>query len=110
YTPTLSTAVWIGYQNAPGTKAKELTSIKGVGRVTGGTHPARLWQGFMRDALRNVPVTEFNEPAPIVAVADAAKARQRGGFQPGARQLPTGGATGDGYVEDPPEPVAELPT
>ena len=32
YTPTLSTAVWMGYQNAPGTKTKYLPGIKGVGR------------------------------------------------------------------------------
>jgi penicillin-binding protein 1A len=115
YTPTLSTAVWMGYRNAddgdPATPdRKTLTNVKGVRGVTGGTHPARIWQAFMRSALRNVPVTEFTEPAPIVAVADAAKLRQRGGFQPGPTQRPAGGAAGGGYVEEPPPPEADLPT
>ncbi|MDP1820947.1 MAG: transglycosylase domain-containing protein [Acidimicrobiales bacterium] len=115
YTPTLSTAVWMGYQNAddgdPATFDKKyLTGIKGVRGVTGGTHPARIWQSFMRAALRNVPVTEFNEPAPIVAVADAAKVRARRGFEPGSRQLPAGIPGGADYVEEPPTPEADLPT
>jgi len=110
YTPTLSTAVWIGYENKTAETTKELTGIKGVGRVTGGTHPARLWQAFMREALREVPVTEFSEPAPIDAVPDAAKIRARGGFQPGPRMYPTGGLTPGGYVEEVESPEADLPT
>lgn len=109
YTPTLSTAVWMGYKNSTTAEVKYLKGIKGVGAVTGGSHPARIWQSFMRSALRNVPVTEFTEPAPIVAVADAAKLRQRGGFRPGVTQHPAGGASGQGYIEDLPTPEADLP-
>jgi penicillin-binding protein 1A len=110
FTPTLSTAVWMGYQNAPGTKPKLLKNIKGVGAVTGGTHPARLWQAFMLSALRDVPITEFSEPAPIVAVPDAAKRRQRNGFEPGNRQLPHDPGDGGPYVEEPVAPIPEEPT
>jgi penicillin-binding protein 1A len=110
YTPTLSTAVWMGFQNAVGTKTKLLKNIKGVAKVTGGTHPARIWQSFMTEALRKVPITEFTEAAPIVAVADAAQLRQRGGFSPGDRQRPSDEARSGSYVEDPPPPNPESPT
>ncbi len=109
YTPTLSTAVWMGYKNATGADAKVLKNIKGVGVITGGTHPARIWQSFMTAALKDVPITQFTEPAPIQSVPDAAKLHQRGGFAPGSQQLPrdTGGGT---YVVDPPEPSVSAPT
>ena len=110
YTPTLSTAVWMGFRNPQDQETRYLRSIKGVGRVTGGSHPARIWQAFMRDALRNVPVTEFNEPAPIVPVADQAKLRQRGGYAPGPQQRPEGSGSSDAYVEEPPPPDASSPT
>jgi penicillin-binding protein 1A len=109
YTPTLSTAVWMGYENKTKETVKELRNIKGVGTVTGGTHPARIWQAFMLKALKDVPVTEFTEPAPIVAVADAAKVHERKGFQPGAAQRPTNLDTGT-YVVEPDDPVADAPT
>jgi penicillin-binding protein 1A len=110
YTPTLSTAVWMGYVNATRETTKALLRIKGVGAVTGGTHPARLWQAFMRQALRNVPVTDFTEPAPIVPVADEAKLRQRGGYAPGPQQQPTGSGGPDDFIEEPPPPDASAPT
>ena len=110
YTPTLSTAVWIGYQNAVGTQTKYLRNIKGVASVTGGTHPARIWQAFMNSALKDVPITEFTEPAPILAVPDAARLRQREGFAPGSRQQPTDPGDGGPYLEPPVAPVPEEPT
>jgi penicillin-binding protein 1A len=110
YTPTLSTAVWMGYQNAPGTRPKLLHNVKGVANVTGGTHPARIWQGFMTSALRDVPITQFEEAAPIVAVPDAARRRQRGGFEPGTKQRPDDVGDGGPYVEEPVAPVPESPT
>jgi membrane peptidoglycan carboxypeptidase len=109
YTPTLSTAVWIGYENKTLETTKELSNIKGVRRVTGGTHPARLWQAFMRVALEGVPITEFQEAAPIQAVPDAAKLQARRGFSPGKRKFPAGDATGGSYVEDPGRPEADAP-
>src|SRR3546814_13471908 len=72
----------MGYENKTQETRKELPGI------TGGSVPARIWQGFMRSALAGVPVTEFSEPAPIEAVPDAAKVQQRRGFQPGRRQTP----------------------
>jgi penicillin-binding protein 1A len=110
YTPTLSTAIWIGYENKTPETTRELTGIKGVRRVTGGTHPARIWQGFMQRALADVPITEFSEPAPIQAVPDAAKIQARRGFEPGKRKYPSGNPTGGTYVEDPGPPEADVPT
>lgn len=110
YTPTLSTAVWIGYENKTEETAKELRNIKGVRSVTGGTHPARIWQAFMERALADVPVTDFSEPAPIEAVPDAAKVRARRGFEPGRRRHPAAVPADDPYVEEPPEPRADVPT
>jgi penicillin-binding protein 1A len=110
YTPTLSTAVWIGYENKTKDTTKELVNIKGVRNVTGGTHPARIWQAFMKRALADVPITDFSEPAPIEAVPDAAKIRARRGFEPGRRLYPTPVPTDGRYVEEPPDPTADAPT
>jgi membrane peptidoglycan carboxypeptidase len=100
----------MGYENKTVETTRVLEDIKGVHRVTGGTHPARLWQQFMRVALEGVPVTEFSEPAPIEAVPDAAQVRARRGFAPGGRMYPTGPPAREGYVEDLGAPEADLPT
>ncbi|MGQ0434246.1 MAG: transglycosylase domain-containing protein [Microthrixaceae bacterium] len=110
YTPTLSTAVWIGYENKTKETVKELVRIKGVAKVTGGTHPARLWQAFMKQALDDVPITEFSEPAPIRSVPDAKLREARRGFEPGKRKYPTGNPTGGSYIVDPGIPEADAPT
>ena len=109
FTPTLSTSVWMGYQNKDVAKTFAEHPVHGRSSVTGGSFPAQIWQAFMRDALRNVPVTEFSEPAPIEAVPDAAKIRARRGFAPGPRMYPAG-APEERYVEDVPTPQAEAPT
>ena len=110
YTPTLSTSVWIGYENKTKATTKELVGIKGRATVTGGSFPAEIWQAFMRDALRDVPVTEFTEPAPIQAVPDAVQTRARRGFAPGARMYATRAPDGGVPVEDVPVPQADPPT
>jgi penicillin-binding protein 1A len=85
YTPTLSTAVWMGYADS---QSKPLTGIKGVSRVFGGTIPARTWKAFMSKALEDVPVTDFSEPAPIRRVVDALRVQARGGFDLGPNRAP----------------------
>jgi penicillin-binding protein 1A len=87
FTPTLSTAVWMGYSNNNKTP---LLRIKGVARVYGGTIPAQTWHDFMLTALEDVPVTDFNEPAPIKPVQDRLKSRARQGIDPGPRRQPVG--------------------
>ncbi|MBA3653990.1 MAG: penicillin-binding protein [Actinobacteria bacterium] len=106
YTPTLSTAVWMGYANNQKTP---LRNIKGVPRVFGGTIPAGTWKAFMTAALKDVPITDFSEPAPIRNVADALERKARGGFDAGPKRGVT--ATGDGgpYEVTPGAPVASPP-
>ena len=109
YTPTLSTSVWMGYADS----LHPLLGIKGVARVFGGTIPARTWHDFMSQALKDVPVTDFNQPAPLKAIADAIARNARGGFDPGDKRTPIDSGTGGPYQVEPPAPVAvapEIPT
>jgi penicillin-binding protein 1A len=106
YTPTLSTAVWMGYKegNIP------LRGIHGVGAVVGGTWPARMWHDFMTEAMKGVPATEFTQPAPIESLADRAKREQRGGFDLGGRTDAPGLPGGGNYFPAAPVPSANEPT
>jgi len=75
YTPTLSTAVWMGHADG----LASLQNINGVARVTGGSHPAIAFSDFMTAALANVepqafPVpgelTQFETADDVVALVD----------------------------------------
>jgi penicillin-binding protein 1A len=57
YTPTLSTAVWVGYPNA----TIEMTNVHGIA-VTGGSFPATIWNLFVSSALARTPVADFPLP------------------------------------------------
>lgn len=107
YTPTLSTAVWVGYTDCN----CQMKGVLGVrGEMTGGTVPATTWQRFMKRALDGVPVTEFAEPAPIQTFADAARRATRGGFDPGPRRYPSDPPDGGPYQVDASPPDASAPT
>jgi len=82
YTPALSAAVWMGDADKP----RPLLGIKGVSHVAGGTIPAKTWHDFMTAALKDIPVTDFSQPAPIQPIADEARRLQRGGFDLGGRR------------------------
>ncbi len=107
YTPTLSTAVFMGYDPPP--RSGQNFTVKGR-HLTGGSFPASAWQRFMKAALRNVPATDFNEPAPIRKPATDALQRERHGFSPGAPSTPRGTGTGGPYVIGVDAPVAPEPT
>lgn len=64
YTPSVSTAVWMGHSDG----LASLYNINGVGRVTGGSHPAIAFADYMRVALADVEPESFPEPAEILAV------------------------------------------
>lgn len=68
YTPDYATAVWMGHSD----RLESLKNVNGVGRVTGGSHPAIAWRDYMRVAHEDLEVTEFPEPAPIVPIAESA--------------------------------------
>src|SRR5581483_1257395 len=106
YTPTLATAVWMGYKegNIP------LRGIHGVGAVVGGTWPARMWHDYMAEAMKGVPVTDFSQPAPIESLADKAKREARGGFDVGTPSSPAGLPGGVNYFPAAPLPGVVEPT
>jgi penicillin-binding protein 1A len=106
YTPTLSTAVWMGYRegNIP------MRGIHGTPRVAGGTIPAKMWHDFMVEAVRGVEATDFTEPAPIESLADRAKRKQRGGFDMGGGRSAEGLPAEGPYYTSPPVPSASVPT
>ena len=110
YTPTLSTAVWMGYVDCGAGPRCAMTGIRGVrGGVTGGSLPARTWQAFMTRALDGIPVTEFAEPAPIPDIRDEAERRRRGGFDPGRRRYPSEALSAGNYVEGAGDPTVDTP-
>jgi len=128
YTPTLSTAVWMGEANSDatpiGANAKGVAEpVKGcetngsciyepADGVYGGTFPAIVWKEFMQAALAGVPVTPFDAPAPIqtpkeAAALKAAQAATATTLGPGATQSPVTVNPGDLSV--PPPPTAATP-
>jgi penicillin-binding protein 1A len=103
YTPTLSTAVWYG--NSDGEVSDPLPH-----GTYGGTLPARTWSTFMSEALKDVPVTDFNQPAPLKPVADELDRQARGGIDPGYRRYPDQTGTGGRYEQGFPGPRVAAPT
>jgi penicillin-binding protein 1A len=99
FTPTLSTAVWIGYSD----------SRRSLGQVQGGTIPARAWKDFMSQALQDVPATDFTKPAPIEPIVDALNRLARGGYDPGDKRNPPGTPSGGPYVVAPRKPPVTPP-
>jgi penicillin-binding protein 1A len=107
YTPTLSSAVFLGWDPPP----PPGSSYRVKGRnLTGGSFPAEAWQQFMIEALDSVPVTDFGEPAPIRDVASEEIQRERRGFAPAARMTASGTGAGGPYVVDARQPEAPMPT
>ncbi|MFV0260125.1 MAG: transglycosylase domain-containing protein [Acidimicrobiales bacterium] len=68
YTPRLSTAVWMGHADG----VRPLIGINGVGRVTGGSHPATAWRQYMTEALAGTEPIPFPVPGPLVVPGSAA--------------------------------------
>ncbi len=120
YTPTLSTAVWMGDANSDATSMGPVTGhllngqVQTVGQVYGGTWPAITWQEFMSAALANVPVTSFAAPAPIVPPQAAAALQARtppttAGIQPGPASQVEPAPLGGPYTNAPPQPPVPPP-
>ncbi len=64
YTPSVSTAVWMGHADG----LASLYNVNGVGRVTGGSHPAIAFSEYMAAALDGSEPESFPEPVEILAV------------------------------------------
>jgi penicillin-binding protein 1A len=106
YTPTLSTAVWLGYRDQP----IPMYGIKGCAKMTGGCLPAPTWKAFMSAALKDVPVTDFNQPAPIKLVQDKISKAARTGIDPGAQRRVEGTGVGGPYIVGPTKPPVDAPS
>jgi penicillin-binding protein 1A len=106
YTPTLSTAVWMGYANNERTP---LRNIKGVSSVFGGTIPAQTWHNFMLQALTGVPATEFSQPAPIQSLTDKIVNKPRQTLAPGGQRGQSDTPPGGPYQVGPPDPQVVPP-
>ncbi len=79
YTPTLSTSVWMGYSDS----SRKSIVYRGQGRIAGGSEPTKTWATFMKQALKDVEVTDFSQPAPIKApVRDVLTSSGNSGPQP----------------------------
>jgi membrane peptidoglycan carboxypeptidase len=86
-----------------------MRSVRGCSPMTGGCLPAKTWKSFMGPALKDVPVTEFNEPAPIQVITDKISRAARTGIDPGAQRRATGTGVGGPYIISPPMPKADVP-
>ncbi|HEV7863447.1 MAG TPA: transglycosylase domain-containing protein [Acidimicrobiia bacterium] len=115
YTPTLSTAVWMGHPQGN----VSMANVHGVDHVVGGSLPSMIWHDFMVEAVRDVPPLPFSAAAPLPSRAQLeAKARvvaekrltERAGFDiPPARaaeDLPPGGP----LWAPAPRPTAKAPS
>ncbi|HEX3212983.1 MAG TPA: transglycosylase domain-containing protein [Actinomycetota bacterium] len=58
FTPSLATAVWVGYPQGQ----VPMVPPRTPSRVSGGTWPAAIWSGFMRAALAGEPHGRFPRP------------------------------------------------
>jgi penicillin-binding protein 1A len=100
YTPTLATAVWMGYPQAN----IGMANVHGVDHVVGGSLPSMMWHDFMTEAVKDVPPLPFTAPERLPSVAkreaqarmvENERLKERGGFElPELRspeELPPGG-------------------
>ncbi len=102
YTPELATAVWVGFPEGQISMRPPETPI----RVTGGSWPAEIWQGYNEYVLANTDPLEFPEAPP-----EPARDLDRAGVvpdlvgrtaAPAVRELSRRGLFGD-VIEVPPQ-------
>ena len=58
YTPNDAAAVWMGYEESN----QPMLNVHGVGQVTGGTLPAKMWSAYMGQVLAGTPPLAFSPP------------------------------------------------
>jgi penicillin-binding protein 1A len=73
YTPTLSTAVWMGHPSAN----KTMANVHGIDHVVGGSLPAMIWHDFMIEAVKDVEPLPFTVAAPLLPSRAEAEAKAR---------------------------------
>ena len=114
YTPTLSTAVWMGYPQANRTMA----NVHGIDHVVGGSLPSMIWHDFMTEAVKDVEPLPFTAAARLPSRAELeAKAKvvaetrltERQGFDIGDARQPDELPPGGPLWAPPPKPTAKAP-
>jgi penicillin-binding protein 1A len=73
YTPTLATAVWMGYPNVN----KTMANVHGVDHVVGGSLPSMIWHDFMTEAVKDVEPLPFTVAAPLLPSRAETEAKAR---------------------------------
>jgi penicillin-binding protein 1A len=73
FTPTLATAVWMGYPNTNRTMA----NVHGVDHVVGGSLPSMIWHDFMIEAVKDVEPIPFTVAARLLPSRAEAEAKAR---------------------------------
>ncbi|HEU5003200.1 MAG TPA: transglycosylase domain-containing protein [Actinomycetota bacterium] len=58
YTPNDAAAIWMGYEQSN----QPMVNVHGVGQVTGGTLPAKMWSAYMSQVLAGSPSLPFSPP------------------------------------------------
>lgn len=105
FTPQLATAVWMGSPVGN-------VSMRGVGgrNVTGGSYPAQIWGGYMREALSGVEAVDFTEPVdkpkPGKYLRDKNSSDDRPRPRPPRRSATTRAPVATEGVQPSPEPTA----
>ncbi|WP_406198761.1 penicillin-binding protein [Kitasatospora sp. NBC_01560] len=63
YTPELVTSVALFGQDPASGAQVSLSGTGGIDGAAGGQYPAQIWTGYMKAALKGVPVTDFASPS-----------------------------------------------
>ena len=64
FVPQLGTAVGMYRSDDDGSEL-QMQDLEGIGDITGGSYPARIWTEYMKVAVEGMEVLEFPEPAHI---------------------------------------------
>jgi penicillin-binding protein 1A len=59
FVPQLATAVWVGYPD----RVTPMTNVHGI-KVSGGSFPARMFSGYMKQAVADLPVKQIDTATP----------------------------------------------
>jgi membrane peptidoglycan carboxypeptidase len=94
YTPSLSTAVWVGTDNSG--PVRTASGAPAYGRTLAGA----VWQGFMNDALKGTPVEQFSPFVPVGAPPTTpAPTPTTPPATPAPSTTPNGPGSGGGYYD-----------
>ncbi len=69
FVPQLGTAVGMYRSDEDGSEL-QMQDLEGIGDITGGSYPARIWTEYMKVAVEGMEVVDFPEPAHINEDAD----------------------------------------